>query len=134
MGGVASASTSTVEPAADPGEASAPVPQPALPPDPPPTPHTATPAERARCDALGKKIEAYLQANRRCKSEADCAEVYTSCGTSGVCGTHVSQDKQAGLEAISKELEAAQCFAIGAVPCPTCNPPPPPRCERGQCR
>jgi hypothetical protein len=99
-----------------------------------PSPPKPTPKDRQTCAALGAKVDAFLGANQSCKTPADCVEVRTACGTQGVCGTYLARDKEPGLHPLMDELSAAQCFAKGVVPCPSCPPLGPPVCVGGKCR
>ena len=99
-----------------------------------PSPPKPTPKDRQTCAALGAKVDAFLGASQSCKTAADCVEVRTECGTQGVCGTYVTQGKDAGLKPLEDDLAAAQCFAKGVVPCPSCPPLGPPACVGGKCK
>ena len=96
----------------------------------PPPPN---PKNKPKCAPLAQKVDRFLDANRACASAADCVEVRTSCGTGGVCGAYVSRGKEQSLRKLDDELQAINCFALGAVPCPSCRVLPPAACVDGKC-
>ncbi len=98
-----------------------------------PVPPVRSPKDRRACAALNAKVDAFLDAHRTCKTPADCVEVRSACGTKGVCGAYLARSDEATFLPLADEVRSAECFAKGAVPCPSCRPLGPPACVAGKC-
>lgn len=79
-------------------------------------------------------VAAYIDAHRKCASDADCTIAPTACGMPMACGAPIQTSAVAGLRAKSDAAYSA-CLKAGIpMACATCPPPPRPRCGSGYCR
>lgn len=84
--------------------------------------------------AGSRGVAAYIDAHRRCASDADCAIEATGCGMPMPCGAPIQTSAVAGLRAKSDAAYSA-CLKAGVpMACPTCPAPPRARCGSGYCR
>lgn len=85
------------------------------------------------CPAI-HRVSVFIDANRKCTTDADCDVVYTGCGMPGTCGVGIQ--RTAVKELASRALAAHNDCAAKKIPlpCATCPALPPPRCGGGFCR
>ncbi|HEX7604894.1 MAG TPA: hypothetical protein VF316_24915 [Polyangiaceae bacterium] len=79
-------------------------------------------------------VGAYIDAHRKCTSDAECSIETTGCGMPGACGVPIQKSAVAGLR-VKAQAAVSACMKAGIpLPCATCAPPPPARCGSGYCR
>ena len=79
-------------------------------------------------------VGAYIDAHRKCASDAECSIETTGCGMPGACGVPIQKSAVAGLR-VKAQAAVSACMKAGIpLPCATCPPPPPARCGSGYCR
>ncbi|MEO7112281.1 MAG: hypothetical protein ABI183_17680 [Polyangiaceae bacterium] len=88
---------------------------------------------KAKCEEARRSFGAVVARSRGCKEDADCTQMFTACGLSGVCGMSVAKNAESKIKAAEKSFDDAKCMVVLAAPCPTCAMPPPPKCVAGKC-
>jgi hypothetical protein len=97
---------------------------------------SATPtalSPKAKCEQTRRNVNALIAQSRACRVDADCTQMFTSCGLPGVCGISVAKGTESKIKAAEQPWDAASCVLVTTAPCPTCTVPAPPKCVSGKC-
>lgn len=92
----------------------------------------------AHVEAARKKVQAAIDANMTCASDADCTDVGFGASCFDSCSRPMASAGMAAFDAARKDADASDCKAYEDDGCPPmisppCAPPGPHVCKQGRC-